>query len=478
MPITDKRLRRPQARKPNQIIISGPQDQVDQLLVGAHKWISKQVGLLGSYSVGDVPHKIVLVYYAKSTVNDETEAFNSGLLEVARQFGLMSIRTEPNFTVAAPNGHKGNPYLWEGDPYLWEGDPYLWEGDPYLWEGDPYLWEGDPSVADGAVAQAAAPQSVGTTQTEAATLFASQGLLAQIKAARNGERNPDLNGYRGDGVLVGLFDSCPSQQELASLPGGSPSWLAIHPGPGTISSGPFVDHGLVNASLVHFVAPGAEVHLYQVLSGAMIGETAWLITALVSFLNLAEGRPTVVNMSMGTMHAGNLKMPALEGVLSELVRRGGVVCAAAGNGARSARKVAAVPQAQMPASLSYVIAVAASHQQMGRASYSQAGDIAAPGGETSGAGPDGTDDVIGLGTSSPTGYVRMDCGTSFSTPLVAAAAALAVADLVSKGAPMDDTLWQRTMERLSASALTPVGAVGSLETVGLGAGILQVVAPN
>ncbi|HLO03786.1 MAG TPA: S8 family serine peptidase, partial [Symbiobacteriaceae bacterium] len=88
------------------------------------------------------------------------------------------------------------------------------------------------------------------------------------------------------------------------------------------------------------------------------------------------------------------------------------------------------------------------------------------------------DDIIGLGTASPTGYIRMDGGTSFATPLVAGAAALALSDLAQQGAPQNANRWQQVFDRLAASAIPPAGAEGTLNTTGLGAGIIQVTAPN
>lgn len=473
-----------QARQPNQVILSGPQDQVDQLLQAVPNGIKRTP--LALFQVAQGAFKVVLVQHGHAPGTDETNALNDTLLRLASTAGLTGVRTEPNYTVVAPPGWRGAPYSWEGNPYSWEGNPYSWEGNPYSWEGNPYSWEGNPATWEGNQNEKPDTEmpsilaAVGTTPGEAAGLFMAQDAFARVGASVNGQRNPQLVARRGDGVLVALFDSCPTAEALAALPGGAPAWLHTHQADSALPGCPFVDHGLFNASLANFIAPNAEIHLYQVLNGEMYGETTWLIKALASFLNLAEGRPTVTNLSLGSMYPGHAFMPAVEAILSELVRRGGVVCAAAGNRARPALKAAAVPQAQMPAALPYVIAVSASNAQTTRASYSQAGDIAAPGGETTGAGPDGMDDFIGLGTASPTGYIRMDCGTSFATPLVSGAAALVLSDLSQQGtAPQDSTRWQQVFGQLAATAIQPpTDDARSLNTIGLGAGILQVVAPN
>jgi hypothetical protein len=472
MSIVAAPYRRPPARKPNEVIVSGPENQVDTLLTRVHRWIRNPAPVLASYTADRMTYKVVLIKYDQEPTCDETEKLNDDLLKEARNAGLAGIHTEPNCTVAAPPG-------WRGDPYPWEGSPYPWEGSPYPWEGSPYEWEGSPLSRPTAQGQQKPPIQVkkaGASPAQGADLFADQDAFRRIQVAVGGKRNPLLDAYTGEKVLVALFDSCPSTTKLAKLKGGAPNWLHTYSckSPEPLDSGTFVDHGLFNASLIHFIAPSADIHLYQVLDGEMFGETAWLIAALDDFLKLAGDQPTVVNLSLGSACCGNGSMPAVEGILWELVRRGGVICAAAGNKARKARKPAAIPPSQMPAALPYVIAVAASNRQTIRASYSQRGDIAAPGGDTMGEGPDGFDDIIGMGTSSPTGYIRMDCGTSFATPLAAGAAALALSDLMKRGAPHDSGLWRRVMDRLALSALQPMGAEGTLNTTGLGAGIIQV----
>lgn len=472
MAIVASSQRRPRPRKPNEVIVSGPQDQVDTLLSKVANWIKNPAPVLASYTVGRITYEVVLIRYDQEPSCDETEKMNEELLKEARRDGLTGIRTEPNCTVAAPPGQLGDPFPWEGDPFPWEGDPLTWEGDPYAWEGNPL----DKPTAKGQQTAPTQVKKAGASAAQGAALFADQDAFRRIQVSVGGKRNPLLDAYKGDGVLVGIFDSCPGARPFVKLKGATSGWLHTHPckSPEPLKSGTFVDHGLFNASLIHFIAPSADIHLYQVLDGEMFGETAWLIAALNDFLHLVGDQPAVVNLSLGSACCGNGSMPAVEGILWELVRRGGVICAAAGNKARKARKPAAIPPAQMPAALPYVIGVAASNRQSIRASYSQRGDIAAPGGDTLGEGPDGFDDIIGMGTSSPTGYIRFDCGTSFSTPLVAGAAALALSDLIKRGAPHDSGLWRRVFDRLALSAIQPQGQEGTLNTTGLGAGIIQV----
>ncbi|HLN61133.1 MAG TPA: S8 family serine peptidase, partial [Symbiobacteriaceae bacterium] len=89
-------------------------------------------------------------------------------------------------------------------------------------------------------------------------------------------------------------------------------------------------------------------------------------------------------------------------------------------------------------------------------------------------GPGDADDIIGMGVSvGTTGYVAMDAGTSFSTPLVAGTAALLVEEILAKGGALSATTYTQVLAALRAGA-TPVPATGdTLENAGLGAGILN-----
>jgi subtilisin family serine protease len=67
----------------------------------------------------------------------------------------------------------------------------------------------------------------------------------------------------------------------------------------------------------------------------------------------------------------------------------------------------------------------------------------------------------------------MDAGTSFSTPLVAGTAALLVEDILAKGGSLSATTYTQVMAALKAGA-TVVPVTGeTMETAGLGAGILN-----
>jgi subtilisin family serine protease len=373
------------------------------------------------------------------------------------------VMAEANGAVANPRLRRKQSGAWSLDPWTWIDDPWTWIDDPWTWIDDPWTWIDDPATLPPAV-------PAGNTPAEGAAAFWQQGAFQRLGLTdAAGVRNPALAGQTGAGVLVGLFDAIPAG--TVSQP-----WLTIHPGIGPVhgaaSGADLSDHGLFCASLVHAVAPAAAVHLYQVCGADGQGRLFPLLEAISAFIDLATGKPAVISLSLGSPDATG--SAALRALLQKATDLGIVVCAAAGNLARRAPKVSALPAAQVPAAFPNVIAVAAANASEQRASYSQRGDIAAPGGEALGQpGPDDEDDIIGMGVSAGTsGYVRMDAGTSFATPLVAGAAALLMV-----GQPLDPGTQDRILAALKAGA-RPASTAGeaTLSGAGLGAGILYL--PN
>ncbi|MDB4896764.1 MAG: hypothetical protein JWN15_3026 [Firmicutes bacterium] len=466
----------PPRRRLNQAIVSGPLDQVDQLARAVTPMPGYTVEPLALYQSGRGEVKAVKVLYQPATTEppDCTDQLNRTLLNTAIRNNLTAIRTEPNCTTSTRPAWQGHPYSWEGNPYSWEGNPFTGDGGAYAWEGNPYA-QPQPQAA----AKVAHVVPAGASVAAAQALFAAQDAFARIQVAENGKRIAALGEKLGQGVRVAIFDTCPSAQGLGALPAGPLPWLHPHWNAPLLPAGEFSDHGLFIASLINFVAPSADIHLYQVLGGDVFGDTATLVKAMGDFLNDTATSPAVISLSLGSMCCDGGAMPAVEGLIWEAQRRGMVICAASGNNGRRAMKAATIPPAQMPAALRNVIAVAAANRQDIRASYSHRGDIAAPGGETAGAaGPNGFDDIIGLGTVSPSGYIRMDCGTSFATPLVAGAAALVLADLVGRGASLDSGMWRRVYDRLALGAVPPAGEPDTLNTTGLGAGVIRIGGRN
>lgn len=336
---------------------------------------------------------------------------------------------------------------------------YLIGRAPVAVSGDPNSVEGSPVSASGGLA----PSDLFWQQW---AFVGKQGiaLFTDPSAARRTSR------YSGKGVLVGVFDTSPFPE-----PGGYrfTGWITptltlcvSHPTPVVAVSSPqaFIDvrdHGLFVSSLVHAVAPSAEIHLIRVLNAQNQGDLATLVRSLIGFLGFAADRSqlddAVINLSLGVQVPPDLsavglpadlygrlqaiggpsgwrgEAAALEAVIDLASAIGVVVVAASGNDSDAAR---AIP-AQVPARLPTVLGVAASNDRGGRACFSNAGDVAAPGGE--GAPPCRPEEIascsgdcplalIGLSLSSPTGFVYWN-GTSFAAPLASGVAALALEEM-------------------------------------------------
>lgn len=165
---------------------------------------------------------------------------------------------------------------------------------------------------------------------------------------------------------------------------------------------PTFGHGTMVAGLVRRVAPGAEILPLKVFDHAGRTTTAWLVRAV--YHALAEGA-TVINLSF-TLTEDSRELATALRLASA---RGVVVVAAAGN--------AGSPDPTLPALWPGVLGVGAVGAGDLRSSFSNYGDsfvdLAAPG--------------EGLITAFPGGGYAAAWGTSFSAPLVSAAAALAQA---------------------------------------------------
>lgn len=382
---------------------------------------------------------------------DKTEDLFDKLKGNIRTRGL-KVSLEPNCGVALPFRQSVNPWEWETSPWEWETSPWEWETSLAI-----------PRVIP-----------IGATPQEGEMKFRQQAAFRTIGLTdAAGERNPALSAYRGSGVVVGVFDTLPDHTVSApwlTLHAATTAIEAPHSEPGRDLS----DHGLLIASLIHAVAPEAEVHLYEVCGKDGNGSLFPLLTGLSEFITLAAGRPAVINLSLGSLCCGGSTSPALQALLQKATDLGMVVCAAAGNRAKSCVKACTLPQAQIPAGFPNVIAVSAANAAGHRSSFSQRGDIAAYGGEDIGdPGPGDPEDMVGMGDS-PSGYVAMDGGTSFSTPLMVGAAALVLADHVATGGVLGATTYQTVFGVIKAATRQPAPATGeTLENDGLGAGILD-----
>ncbi|HYF91808.1 MAG TPA: S8/S53 family peptidase [Symbiobacteriaceae bacterium] len=444
----------PNPRNTEELILTGSPDAVQRLLGRAASEIS---------GLGEV--RSLVVNHGSRTMKLGLVRMGQGPLEIMHRLAgwaraeRAAVRAELNCATGRPFRVERGARGWNLDPWNWGDNPWTWGDNPWNWGDNPWGW-GDNPVLPMVVA-------AGATPAEGEVLFWRQGAFRHIGLTDEaGLRIPALADHMGEGVLAGVFDALPSKP--VSYP-----WLALHPGR-TPQEQPWddrdlSDHGLVCASLIHAVAPRARIHLYEVCGKAGHGRLFPLLEALAEFIDLAAGKPAVISLSLGSLEFDG--SAALRVLLQKATDMGMVVCASAGNAAHGTPKVSALLPAQVPAAFPNVLAVSSSNLSGERATYSQRGDIAAPGGEDLGHhGPDDPEDIIGCGVSVGTsGYVRMDAGTSFATPLVAGAAAL----LLEGMAVRDAGTYARVLEALKAAARQGAPTAGeTLAGAGLGAGIL------
>jgi subtilase family protein len=262
------------------------------------------------------------------------------------------------------------------------------------------------------------------------------------------------------------------------------------------------DHGLFVAGVVHDVLAGrGRVHLIRVLNDFGVGDMftiAHALTTLPSLLLRSESTRLVVNLSLGIdlpiparlldrwlpQAAGNLKAlrergpevaelldllhANLSDVVDGLVERGILVVAATGNDAlRLDVDPGDPPPPRFPARYDDVLGVAATRRDLRTAAdYSNRGELAAAawpgdistfgGNVVRAAAPDqpamtdAIDSVVGIfssrslpgGAPNTSGWVCW-AGTSFSTPVVAGAAARLWAIRPELG-PLDVIAWLRS----------------------------------
>jgi subtilisin family serine protease len=212
----------------------------------------------------------------------------------------------------------------------------------------------------------------------------------------------------GPGVPITVVDSGvdPTHPEFA----GRPDTTFIN---GQTVSGREEYHGTIVASLaaapangqgIVGVYPQAALDAYDASPDAR-GIT--FNTAIAGVLAAAAHCPGVINLSFG----GALQDPQLHDAILTAYRNGCFVVAAAGNDGESGS------QASYPAAWPHVFTVGATDQNDQIASFSTVGpdiDVVAPGAAMIAAVPLSRD---------PSGYASNLAGTSFSAPVVAAAAA-------------------------------------------------------
>ncbi len=156
-------------------------------------------------------------------------------------------------------------------------------------------------------------------------------------------------------------------------------------------------HGTAVASRIAEAAPGSRIFVASVFSELRDGEEVASVDAIARALDwLARNRIPVINMSL----AGPPN-PVLEAVTGRLVSRGHKLVAAVGNEGPNA-------DAQYPAAYDGVVGVTAVDRRNQIYIYANQGDyvdFAAPGVDTTVAGPDGHTETVS--------------GTSYAAPVIA-----------------------------------------------------------
>jgi hypothetical protein len=162
-------------------------------------------------------------------------------------------------------------------------------------------------------------------------------------------------------------------------------------------------HGTAVASVALSVYPQAEFEAFDASPDGVILD----FTAAAGISAVADHCPAVINLSFGNSNSD----PILEDAVLEAERKGCLIVAAAGNSGLMGN-----PQTY-PASYPHVLTVGASDQADGIAAFSTISpetDVVAPGMSISASVPFSHD---------PNGMVTGIAGTSFSAPIVSAAAA-------------------------------------------------------
>jgi subtilisin family serine protease len=374
--------------------------------------------------------------------------------------------------LAGPNYLLGYPHTLAGSPHTLAGSPHTLAGSPYT------VFGGPANAAD----------------------YHHQWAFQHIGLFQGGV---GVQGYTGEQVQVGVFDTCPFRN-----PGPVPQGQVDLPLDLTVFHPPLFDllpvpppvrplgapdfpdlsgHGLAVSGLVYGVAPKSEIYLYRVLDQYARGNLFVLASALLDFVgnvpsDQAESKGRVTNLSLGVpgLRTWDLGMLLLEILLAFAYCKGIIVVAAAGNG--SSTSSLAQP-AEYPARYPCTLGVAASNYDKDRACFSNEGEIAAPGGDglpgdcapaSEGFfGDRKAYSLISLVSTSeghPDGF-GFCTGTSFATPLVAGQAVLILEQIsTSASAAQGGGIPAQVFDQIKNNTLPQPYEEG------LGAGIIDV--PN
>ena len=229
---------------------------------------------------------------------------------------------------------------------------------------------------------------------------------------------------RGSGVTVAVVDTGvkSSHSDLSNRVLSGTDYVA----PGT-SANDENGHGTHVAGIIAAVhnnsrgiagfAPSAKILPVRVLDRNGSGTSANVAKGIIY---AADRGAKVINLSLGS----NQSSTAMQSAISYAIGKNVLVVAAAGNSGCGLLGLGA--PTEYPASYSGVVGVGAVTQSISRSSFSSCGswvDVVAPGSSIISTM---IQNSVGLGCSSSANYCTLS-GTSFSTPYVAAAGALAIA---------------------------------------------------
>ncbi|MEY2399316.1 MAG: serine protease [Actinomycetota bacterium] len=266
---------------------------------------------------------------------------------------------------------------------------------------------------------------------------------------------------RGDGVTIGILDSGidTSHPDLASKVVGSVDMTEVHDGIGEHGTevagvaGAATNNGIGVAS----IGWNASLLSVKVLDATGEGFTSWVINGIAEAVNRGA---KIINLSLASTE---FEQP-LQDAITNAYNHGVLVVAAAGN---NDQQGGTATSPKYPAAMAHVLSVAATMENDTVAQFSRRGptvDIAAPGNA--------------LTTTVPGGGYGLASGTSLASPVVAAAAALLIAQgfepspdavtaqLVRSGQPLNDGVGG-VIRRLNVGLATETAAPYS---VGFGGG--------
>lgn len=293
------------------------------------------------------------------------------------------------------------------------------------------------------------------------------------------------NGYTGDGIPVGVFDTSTFTDSIRATPYLKQEnllddkvlnvWHLTNTLP--ISGEVRIDgHGYSVVSLIHHLAPEASLHLFRVLNNSGLGDLFALNQAIATFIDQHSG-PGVINLSLGVLVDPEevLQLYSLEQVLLKAKQKGFVIVAAAGNFSSTEQNGNQyVAPTQYPAAFPFVLSVASNNANRERSCFSSTTEgVSAPGGEGDvGCHPpeeynpsNPTQYIIGLDPTSEKTGASAWTGSSFATPLASGLAAL----LLQKGEQDEGITPDGVINAIEKGAIT-------VDDPDLGAGIINI--PN